>query len=68
MPRSSEWCHFFKLLHQHSYAFLFSPIRSTCPTHLIFLSYHPDGTCWEVQIIKLHTMQFFASLLLLRTS
>jgi hypothetical protein len=42
------------------YAFLFSRIRSTCLTQLIFFE-HSNYTCRRVQITKLLVMQFSAS-------
>jgi hypothetical protein len=35
MPRSSKWSHPFRFSNQILYAILISPIRATCPTHLI---------------------------------
>jgi hypothetical protein len=37
MPRSSQWSLPFKLFDRIFYAFLISPMRATCPTHLTFL-------------------------------
>ena len=40
------------------YTPLLSPLRTTCPAHLILLDfYHPNNIGWGVQIIKLLIMQ-----------
>ena len=38
------------------YTSLFSPVRATCPAHLILDFYYPNNIGWAVKIIKLLIM------------
>ena len=37
---------------------VFSPILSTCLTHLIVLNHHLSNSCWGVQVLKFLTVEF----------
>ena len=63
-PRSPQWSPFLRFPHQDSIHPLSSPIRATCPAHLILLDfYHPHNIGWAVQIHILHFARPSPSLL-----